>query len=86
MCEQQEAEVSRIEADMIVIEITDKHTGMLFKRALPVHYLETANGVVLSGENLEGRSVQIALYSEDALTRLQDLFGKGPDAPRCDHS
>jgi hypothetical protein len=77
------AEFDKIEADSITVEIVDKNTGKMFRRILPVNYLETANGLVLSGETLQGASSQIAFLSDLAMTKIGDLFGKGPDGPRC---
>lgn len=82
--EEESSELDKIEADWIVIEVTDKATGKMFRRTLPVHYLETDNGVVLSGENLDGTASQINFLSQNALAKLNDLFGKGPDSPRCE--
>ncbi len=78
-----EGAVELIEADEITVEVVDKHTGRLFRRTLPVKYRETANGVLLKGESSTGGPVGISLLSAAALAKLGDLFGKGPDAPRC---
>lgn len=72
-----------IEADCVVIEVIDKNTGKTFRRSLPLAYLETGNGVVLSGESLEGKPVQIRFLSEAAMAKINDLIGKGPDFDRC---
>jgi hypothetical protein len=72
-----------IEADCVVIEVIDKNTGKTFRRSLPLAYLETGNGVVLSGESLDGKPVQIRFLSEAALSKINDLIGKGPDHDRC---
>lgn len=76
--------LDKIEADWVVVEVTDKATGEMFRRTLPIHYLETDNGVVLSGENLDGTVSKINFLSQSALAKLNDLFGKGPDSPRCE--
>jgi len=73
----------QIEADLITAEIVDNNTGKLYRRQLPVKYFETGNGVVLSGETIEGNISEIAFLSEAALAKLNDLFGKGPDVPHC---
>jgi hypothetical protein len=73
----------QIEADLITAEIVDNNTGKLYRRQLPVKYFETGNGVVLSGETIEGNISEITFLSEAALAKLNDLFGKGPDAPHC---
>ncbi len=77
--------VDKIEADWIVVEVIDKNTGKMFRRNFPVRYLETYNGVVLSGETIDGRPSQINFLSETALAKINDLLGKGPDRARCDH-
>lgn len=76
--------MDKIEADSVVIEVLDQHTGKLFRRNLPLKYLETDNGLFLSGETIEGNPSQIAFYSETALNRIHDLLGKGPDTHRCE--
>lgn len=72
-----------IEADAIVVEVTDKNTGKVFRRDLPVKYIETGNGIILAGETLAGEPCEIAFLSAAALARLKDLFGQGPDTDRC---
>ncbi|SMD11580.1 hypothetical protein [Sporomusa malonica] len=74
-----------IEADSIIVEVIDKHTGEIFRRNLPVNYLETDNGIILSGEAMDGSPSQINFLSEAALTKINELLGKGPDSPRCNH-
>lgn len=76
--------IDKIEADWIVVEVVDKNTGQLFRRTLPVNYLETANGIVLTGETIDGQPAYINFLSEDALAKINDMLGKGPDRPRCD--
>jgi hypothetical protein len=73
----------RIEADPIVVEVTDKQTGKVFRRNLPVAYLETDNGIILAGETLTGEPSEIALLSATALARLEYVFGKGADTDSC---
>jgi len=75
--------ICKIEADSIIAEIVDKDTGTIFRRNLPVNYFENSNGIVLSGETLEGTPVQIVFYSAAALARINELLGKGPESPRC---
>ncbi len=74
-----------IEADRVTIEVADKVTGRIFRREVPLHYLENHNGLMLSGENPSGESVQIAFLSDAALDKMKDLLGQGPDQPRCGH-
>ena len=73
----------QIEAEEIVVEVIDKNTGTMFRRNLPVQYLENGNGIILSGETLDGKPSQIHFLSEAALARICELLGKGPDRPRC---
>lgn len=75
--------LDKVEADWIEIEVIDKNTGRLFRRHLPVGYLETDNGIVLSGETMDGNPVQINFLSEAAFAKINDLLGKGPDQARC---
>lgn len=84
---QDQAVVDKIEADWITIEVVDKNTGQRFWRKLPVKYLETDNGIVLAGETIDGQHSQIHFISDAALTKINELLGKGPDSPRCsDHT
>ncbi|MBS3976690.1 MAG: hypothetical protein KGZ75_08230 [Syntrophomonadaceae bacterium] len=73
----------RIEADSIVVEVTDKYTGKTFRRTLPVKYLETDNGLILYGETTEGRPTHISFLSNAAVCRMKDILGKGRDTHRC---
>jgi hypothetical protein len=81
-CEEEKA-AGIIEADEITVEVVDKHTGQTFRRTLPVSYCENANGVLLKGETSAGEPVEMSFLSEAALARLGELFGRGPDKPRC---
>lgn len=72
-----------IEADYVIIEVIDKNTGKMFRRSLSLAYLETGNGVVLSGESLDGKPAQISFLSDAALAKIHDLIGKGPDHDSC---
>ncbi len=73
----------QIEAEMITVEVIDKHSGKKFRRSLPIQYLENGNGIILSGETLDGKPANIHLLSTAALSRISELFGKGADRPRC---
>jgi hypothetical protein len=77
--EEERAEV--IEADTVTIEVVDKTTGCLYRRQVPLCYHENSNGIILKGENLEGKSAVLALLSDQALAKYSDLIGMGPDAP-----
>lgn len=73
----------KIEAHSVIIEVTDEATGKTFRRTLPLGYLENSNGLILSGETVEGNPSQIAFLSDSALNKINDLRGHGPDVPRC---
>lgn len=75
--------VDKIEADSIIIEITDKYTRKVYRRDVPIRYLEMDNGIVLIGEDIEGRPSHINLLSGTALEKINALIGKGPDQGRC---
>ncbi len=81
--QEQQVSADKIEADFIIVEVTDKTTGKTFRRSLPVRYLENDNGIVLYGETMDAVPTQISLLSETALAKLSGLFGRGPDQPRC---
>lgn len=74
-----------IEANSITVEIVDKESGRTFRRDLPIKYLETDNGIILSGETLSGVPCEIALLSDTAVARVVDVTGRGPDSHRCDN-
>ncbi|HRX49510.1 MAG TPA: hypothetical protein P5120_18450, partial [Spirochaetota bacterium] len=80
-----EALYEKIEAQSVVIEVIDRNTGKIFRREIPLDYLETDNGIILSGENSNGAPSTIAFLSDTALHRINDLRGKGPDEHTCDH-
>jgi hypothetical protein len=75
--------LDKIEADSVVVEVTDKNSGQTFRRTLPISYLENDNGIILSGETVTGQSTEIAFFSDIAISKMSDLRGKGPDTPRC---
>lgn len=77
--------VDVLEANEAVVEFWDRNTGKLFRRTLPLNCLETANGIVLSGETMDGQPSKIAFLSEAALQKIHDLIGKGADVPHHDH-
>lgn len=79
------AVVDILEANEAVVEFWDRNTGKLFRRTLPINCMETANGIVLAGETMDGQPSKIAFLSEAALQKIHDLVGKGPDAPHHEH-
>lgn len=78
-----EDNVHEISAHEVTIEVVDEHSGQVYRRCLPIDYLETANGLILRGENLDGSISQLVFYSSRGLERLQGLTGLGPDEDPC---
>ena len=75
----------KIEARSVIVEVTDRETGIVYRRDLPLKYYETDNGIILSGETSDGKPSDITFLSDTAIERINDLTGKGPDTPRCGH-
>ena len=75
--------VFAITAKEVTVEVVDEASGKLYRRTLPIDYYETANGLVLRGENLDGSVSQLVFYSARGMQRMQDLTGKGPDEDPC---
>ena len=78
-----EEKIYEISAKEVTVEVVDEATGKTYRRTLPIDYYETANGLVLRGENLDGSVSQIVFYSSRGMQRMQDLTGKGPDEDPC---
>ena len=78
-----EDNVFEISAREVTVEVVDERTGKTYRRTLPIDYLETANGLILKGENLDGSLSQLVFYSGRGMERLQGLTGKGPDEDPC---
>lgn len=78
-----EAEPQKISAHQVVLEITDRDTGIICRRTLPLDYLETDNGIKLSGETVDGSPSHLAFLSDTGALRMKDILGKGPDTHRC---
>lgn len=76
-------EIFELTADEITVEITDKKTGQVFKRELPVEYYENANFLRLRGENLDGSLSELIFYTPRGIQRVKDLTGKGADHDNC---
>jgi hypothetical protein len=66
-----EEKVFEISAKEVTIEVIDEATGKTYRRTLPIDYYETANGLVLRGEN--GSISQLVFYSARGMQRMQDL-------------
>ena len=78
-----EEKIFKISAKEVTVEVVDEATGKTYRRTLPIDYYETANGLVLRGENLDGSVSQIVFYSSRGMQRMQDLTGHGPDEDPC---
>lgn len=76
-------DVFQISAREVTLEVTDSESGKTYRRTLPIDYLETANTLVLRGENLDGSLSQLVFYTARGMQRLQDLTGNGPDKDPC---
>lgn len=76
-------DVFQISAQEVTLEVTDSASGKTYRRTLPIDYLETANTLVLRGENLDGSLSQLVFYTARGMQRLQDLTGNGPDKDPC---
>ena len=72
-----------ISAREVTVEIVDEATGKTYRRTLPIDYYETANGLMLRGENLDGSVSQLVFYTSRGMQRMQDLTGGGPDEDPC---
>ena len=78
-----EEKIFEISAKEVTIEVVDEATGKTYRRTLPIDYYETANGLVLRGENLDGSISRIVFYSSRGMQRMQDLTGGGPNEDPC---
>ena len=78
-----EEKVFELVADTVTVEITDRATGKVYRRELPIDYFENANFLRLSGENLDGSLSQLVFYTPRGIERVKDVSGKGPDHDRC---
>ena len=74
---------NQIRAENAVVEILDKDTGQIYRRYLEIEYDENHNGLRLSGETMNGEETQIAFLSDQAINKLAELRGEGPEEPLC---
>lgn len=74
-----------IAAPNVVVEIADKQTGQLYRRYLELEYQENDNGIRLLGENMSAEPAQIVFLSSNALHKMHELRGNGPDEPHHKH-
>ncbi|MBQ3481030.1 MAG: hypothetical protein IJH48_01635 [Oscillospiraceae bacterium] len=76
-------EVFELIADSVIVEITDRQSGEVYRRELPIDYYENANFLRLRGENMDGSISQLVFLSARGIERMKDLTGKGPDHDPC---
>lgn len=77
------ASADRITSDQVTLYVRDEATGHMYCRTLPLDYRENSNGITLSGENIHGKTAEIAFLSNTAVNKIQELLGKGPDLSPC---
>ncbi|HHX30257.1 MAG TPA: hypothetical protein GX720_03405 [Clostridiaceae bacterium] len=77
--EQKRPPLTKITAGQVRLLVTDDETGRVFERTLPLDYLETSNGITLSGETYAAQPAQIVFYTEFALGKLLELQGEDDD-------
>jgi len=78
-----EEKVFSISADEVTVEVTDRATGKVFRRTLPIDYFETSNCLRLRGEGMDGKPAELVFFSDAGMNKLRDLTGNGPDAAPC---
>ena len=76
-------DVFELMADTVTVEITDRQSGKVYRRELPIDYYENANFLRLRGENMDGSISQLVFLSARGIERMKDLTGKGPDHDPC---
>ncbi|HZK29453.1 MAG TPA: hypothetical protein VFD19_04480, partial [Clostridia bacterium] len=70
------APLASISAEQVQLLVTDDDTGRSFHRVIPLDYLETSNGITLSGETYAAQPTQIVFLTELALVKLLELQGQ----------
>ena len=78
-----ENKLTEIRADAVTVEVTDAATGRVFRRTLPIDYVETANALRLRAEDAHGEAAELVFYSGTGVNRLRDLTGGGPNSDPC---
>lgn len=83
ICEDPEKRVDFISADEAIIELKDKETSKLYRKAVPLSFIENSNGIRLTGEDLRGNHSEIVFLSSIALEKIIDVTGQGRNEARC---
>ena len=84
ICEDNEKRVDFISSDELVMELKDNTTNKLYRRSVPLSYIENSNGIKLTGEDLHGNPSEIVFLSSIAVEKIIDVTGKGRNEARCD--
>jgi len=79
-----ESDIDQIVANSVILELVDAETGQFCRRPVELRYEENDNGIVLTGEDMTGRSSSIVFLSEAYLKKLVDISGQGPNEHRCE--
>lgn len=72
-----------IRAAEVTVEVKDAATGEVYRRTLPIDYVENATALRLMAEDGRGNPAQLVFYSNFGLKKLRDLTGGGPDKDPC---
>lgn len=75
--------VELIEASQVQLQVQSKENGRIYTRELPLDYKENSNGLTLEGEEVSGKSVRIAFFSETAAAKITDITGQGEKHQHC---
>ena len=83
MNEETKSPIREIRASEITVEVTDKATGLTFRRTLPIDYVETSNALRLMAEDANGNPASLVFYTTDGTRHLLDMTGQGADSDPC---
>lgn len=75
--------LTEIRASEVTVEVKDARTGQVFRRTLPIDYLETASCLRLGGEDASGRPAELVFFTRAGMAKLKDLTGGGADRDPC---
>ena len=77
--------LTKISAEEVQLLVMDDESGRSFLRKIPLDYLETSNGITLSGETYAAQPTQIVFLTEFALGKLLELQGEEDAEHDHDH-
>lgn len=78
-------DIFEITADTVTLQVTDRKTGKVYKRELPIDYYENANFLRLRGEHMDGSMAEMVFLSARGMERVEDLTGKGGEQGKHKH-